>query len=252
MVKTGGMILRSGRSKSKTLLLCIFLGYLGIHRFYVGKGKSGLLYMLTLGLFGIGWIIDIIMIATDSFTDVFGNRIQGGYDTDSDIIRINTATNPPPSTNSGRAIRIKRVPRNINISYNSNDYPRNAQVISQEDRLKLRTPSNGYTLKYHYTDVEVCWFSNVYHLPRSVKPGNRVIFKQEPTNPYDNKAVLLMFVPQKAPFGYLHRGKIQGMVNDYISKGDKVEARLSYLQFSPVKKMKIDIAFYKKVNHRKS
>lgn len=45
------------------LVLCIFLGSMGIHRFYVGKIGTGILYLFTVGLFGIGWIVDIIMIA---------------------------------------------------------------------------------------------------------------------------------------------------------------------------------------------
>lgn len=56
-----------GKNKTVTLILCILLGYLGVHRFYVGKNKSGVLYLLTGGLFGIGWIVDIILICTDKF-----------------------------------------------------------------------------------------------------------------------------------------------------------------------------------------
>ena len=52
-----------------TLLLCFFFGYLGIHRFYVGKVGTGILMLLTGGGFGIWWIIDLIMIAVGSFTD---------------------------------------------------------------------------------------------------------------------------------------------------------------------------------------
>lgn len=49
--------------------LCAFLGYLGVHRFYVGKIGSGLVYMFTGGLFGFGWILDLIMIFIGSFAD---------------------------------------------------------------------------------------------------------------------------------------------------------------------------------------
>ena len=44
------------------LILCILLGSVGIHRFYMKNYGMGLLYMCTLGLFGIGWLVDIFRL----------------------------------------------------------------------------------------------------------------------------------------------------------------------------------------------
>ena len=70
----GGMMF-SPRSRLVALLLCIFMGFFGVHQFYVGKSGTGILYLFTMGLFGIGWIIDIVRIATGTFRDVFGRPL---------------------------------------------------------------------------------------------------------------------------------------------------------------------------------
>lgn len=63
---------RSQKSKGVALVLCVLLGYMGIHRFYVGKIGTGILWLLTLGCFGIGWIVDIVMLCCNKFADKSG------------------------------------------------------------------------------------------------------------------------------------------------------------------------------------
>ena len=56
-----------------TLLLAIFLP---VHRFYVGKVGTGILYWLTVGGFGIWYIVDIVLILLDIFTDKEGRKLR--------------------------------------------------------------------------------------------------------------------------------------------------------------------------------
>ncbi|GMT46145.1 MAG: hypothetical protein IEMM0006_1977 [bacterium] len=50
------------KSKIATYFLWFFFGFFSAHRFYLGKIGSGILYLLTGQLFGIGWIIDLFLI----------------------------------------------------------------------------------------------------------------------------------------------------------------------------------------------
>lgn len=59
-----------------TLLLCLFLGGLGVHRFYAGKIGTGILQLITIGGCGVWTLIDLIMIITGSFKDKDGYVIK--------------------------------------------------------------------------------------------------------------------------------------------------------------------------------
>ena len=59
----------SSKSRMVALLLCLFLGLWGIHRFYLGKSVSGILYFFTCGLFFVGWIWDIVMLLLNNERD---------------------------------------------------------------------------------------------------------------------------------------------------------------------------------------
>ena len=57
-------IVGMGRKRSKwaAFCLCAFLGWFGAHKFYEGKAGAGIAYACTLGLFGIGWFIDCLVL----------------------------------------------------------------------------------------------------------------------------------------------------------------------------------------------
>ena len=50
------------KNKWIAFILCLFLGYLGAHKFYEGKILMGIIYLCTVGFFGIGWFIDCISL----------------------------------------------------------------------------------------------------------------------------------------------------------------------------------------------
>jgi hypothetical protein len=86
-----------------TLLLAIFLGFLGAHRLYTGKVFTGVLFFVSFGLLGIGWLIDIITVAVGNFTDKTGRfiRPRPSPPTPEGHTMAHTPDNPSPTPNEG-------------------------------------------------------------------------------------------------------------------------------------------------------
>lgn len=64
------------RNYMVALLLSIFVGSLGVDRFYMGYVGLGILKLITLGGCGIWWLIDLILIATKNLKDADGQELQ--------------------------------------------------------------------------------------------------------------------------------------------------------------------------------
>lgn len=75
-VVTVDEIEKSPKSRGISIVLCIFLGWLGIHRFYTGKVATGILWLFTGGLFGIGILVDLVMLLFKAYTDSDGLLIE--------------------------------------------------------------------------------------------------------------------------------------------------------------------------------
>ena len=67
---------RSEKNYLVTLLLCVFLGTFGVHRFYAGKIGTGVLMLLIFGGFWIWNFIDFVVIIAGSFKDGDGNKLK--------------------------------------------------------------------------------------------------------------------------------------------------------------------------------
>jgi hypothetical protein len=64
-----------GKKRGTALLLSIFLGWLGIDRFYLGYRAHGILKLCTFGLFGLWWLLDIFLLFGRDIPDAAGREL---------------------------------------------------------------------------------------------------------------------------------------------------------------------------------
>ncbi len=66
----------SRKNRVTALILCVLLGIFGGHKFYLGKFWVGVVYIFTYGLFGIGWLIDLVTLIAGNPVDKEGHRLM--------------------------------------------------------------------------------------------------------------------------------------------------------------------------------
>ncbi len=60
----------------KTIAICAFFGFFGIHRLYTGYKRIGFFQMFTLGGCFIWWFIDILSMCFNRYKDKYGNPLD--------------------------------------------------------------------------------------------------------------------------------------------------------------------------------
>jgi hypothetical protein len=72
----GVSVARWRRDRLTALLLCVFTGFLGGHRFYTGHIAVGAIQALTFGGFFCWWLYDLVQIVTEEFLDAEGRFLE--------------------------------------------------------------------------------------------------------------------------------------------------------------------------------
>ena len=151
---TGGNINCSGYNRTVTLLLTsgMFLGMCGLHRIYVGKIGTGILWLCTGGLLGFGQLVDIIMILTGGFKDKYGKFVDD-WDAGNMSATAKKHYNRPHWTEDGNTVNVNNNSANSNPQgseqpFASNDPPSGSsqQVVVQLPRERINPISWVFSL----------------------------------------------------------------------------------------------------------
>lgn len=129
--KTSGRILLS--------LITYFLGWLGIHKFIRGKKTMGFVYLFTVGLFGMGWLVDIFLSVINIFKplDYFEEEEQHKIKQQAELERI--------KLQKERLAEVERKEREI----------ANKRIAEAEEKGLAHCPKCGSIQIQYYNDTTV-------------------------------------------------------------------------------------------------
>lgn len=102
----------------------------------------------------------------------------------------------------------------------------------------------GTPQAYHYTNINVCIIRGQEPDYSQLHIHDEITFAKEPTNAYDSNAVAVFDKARNIKVGYLYKGSLQDMVNDFISGGHPIRSRIT--DITPEGKIQIEAAFYRR------
>ena len=146
------------QNKTTRILVTIFGGWFGLHKFLDHRIGAGILYFLTGGLFGIGWIIDIIRALTS-------NQHQCDY--------VQFASEPPSS------------PIGNGLYEACIDVAGSSYYCNSIVRCMKRNP------KYDLPDIDILKLGTNRTYEFFPLDANAILMP-EPNNPHDNNAVMVL------------------------------------------------------------
>ena len=159
-----------------TFLLCLFAGHLGAHRFYVGKIGTGVLWLCTMGCFGVGTVVDLIIIAVGRFADKNGNLI---INNSKNTVNINDEIKQPlyttPTSHTKTSAGIK-----TELSQKKQNWTNGGK-----EKLQQWREANGFSKQYESEDRA----EQLHKI--ATAPFEELI--KEPINPFGKTATLAEF-----------------------------------------------------------
>ena len=226
-------------------LVCLFGGFLGLHKFIERKVGLGILYLLTGGLFGIGWLIDTIVYACKLFEKKPKPVIEPQPVNETPVVKDPQPITPKPSAPT-------------KVTPTKNDYERHKVTGTShylDNVMSLASINDTYNYtKKEMIDEEII-DENIYQY--DFYP-NKVELVPEPDNPYDKNAIKVVI--DGAHVGYIKAGSC-GRVRNLLNSNtiEKIEPRIvggkyksleydededSYTLVKDEKPIFIDLKFY--------
>lgn len=199
--------MKNKENKLIDFLLCLFFGYIGVHKFYEKNVKMGILYLFTGGLCGFGWIIDTIrlLVVLLSKDNVISTESQEHISAQPQV--LTSAEVDPADEEPKVEIKSDPIPKAAS--------PKPVVPESKKTYHLFSSIEGDNYLKYEY-ERNLCLSSGVDAADLSGKGGTPITFVQEPDNKYDDKAVAIYLESKK--IGYVYRGRTQDMCNDWFKR----------------------------------
>jgi hypothetical protein len=117
------------------------------------------------------------------------------------------------------------------------------KLVGENYNITIPQEIKSKRLAYHYEKVKIAIIKNQEPDFSQINLGDDIKFIQEPSNPHDNKAVAV--ISKGIKLGYIYRGTMQDMINDYINRGDPIFSCVKTIDDGN-KLIYLFIGFYKK------